>query len=147
MPISWKHVKYFESYEFDDPDHPGSGELIDGILLFMLDRLREDSGWPIVTHWKVGGCVDVNGTHGHSKNSLHLKKNGCLAVDFHFDCRAGLREQYYQVSKAGFPGIGVYTDWYWDGKPLVVGFHVDRRPVYSTQRWKRQAGKYIYFLP
>ncbi len=141
MPINWSYVRHFKRYEFDDPLYPGSGDLIDGQLLYMLDRLREDTGWPIHPHWEVGGCVDVDGSHGHAKHSYHLKKMGCKAVDFHFDTTASFREQYYAVSKAGFTGIGVYPNW------EHPGFHVDTRPKEKTQRWVRRNGIYIYLLP
>lgn len=144
--INWNKVRYFKREEFDDPNYPGSGENIDGILLFMLDKLRHETGWPIITHWKVGGCVDVDGTHGHARNSYHLLENGAKAIDFHFITNKSAREQYYEVSKFGFPGLGVYFDWEWNGKPLPIGYHVDLRPRSKTQRWKREKGKYIYLL-
>ncbi len=144
--IHWQRVKYFKSYEFDDPNYPGSGELIDGVLLLQLHKLREHTGWPIITHWQVGGCIDVDGVHGHSKNSMHLKKNGCRAVDFHFDTNESIRLQAYEVLKAGFSGIGFYFDWKWDGSLLPIGFHVDVRDKKRTQIWTRKEGKYIYLL-
>jgi len=139
--INWNLVPNFERYEFDDPDHPGSGELIDGVLLLKLGELREDT-WPIITHWRVGGCVDVNGTHGHATNSYHRKEQGYKAVDFHFKCNEDSRLQYYFVAKHGFPGLGVYYDF----RSCKVGFHVDLRPKVITQRWKRVNGIYTYFL-
>lgn len=146
MPISWEHVDFFKPEEFDDPDHKGSGEEINGELLILLDRLRRETGWPIITHAIVGGCVDVSGTHGHSKRSYHLLEKGAKAVDFHFKTDKSPREQFYAIIRGGFTGIGVYYDWHWNNHPLSVGFHVDIRPKYSTQIWKREKGQYIYFL-
>lgn len=141
--MNWNRVTYFKREEFQDPDHgPESGDLIDGRLVFMLDRLRDETGWPVITNWAVGGAVDVNGTHGHAKGSYHLAKKGCKAVDFHFRTDAPLRYQYYLVSKAEFVGIGIYPDW----EPCV-GFHVDLRPMELTQRWIRRNGEYFYLLP
>jgi len=91
--INWKHVRYFRPHEFDDPDFPGSGEQIDGTLLFALDRLRHQTGWPIRIHREAGGGVDVGGTHGHSPASYHLLAMGARAADWHFETDAPVRIQ------------------------------------------------------
>lgn len=146
MPISWKQVKFFKPEEFDDPMYPGSGGYIDGVLLFELEKLRKATGWPIITHAKVGGCVDMDAKHGHSRNSYHIYANGCKACDFHFLTDEDPRLQYRQVEDIGFPGIGVYYDWHWNGKLLPIGFHVDMRPKDQTQRWARRNKEYFYLL-
>ena len=147
MSINWARVQYFKCEEFDDPNHPGSGENISGILLDMLIRMRlatisvnEPKGWPVIVHASVGGAVDVDGAWGHEDRSYHLVKNGCGAADFHFITEASLREQFYLVTKTGFGGMGIYYDW---NNP---GFHVDIRPKKETQRWKRENGQYTYLL-
>jgi hypothetical protein len=145
MAIDWDKYRYFDRYEFDDPDEPGSGDYIDEELVKQLNYLRGKTDAPIITHWKVGGCIDVNGTHGHADNSYHLKKNGG-AVDFHFRTDMSPRRQYWEVANAGFTGIGVYYDWHWDGDKLNIGFHVDYRPVRKAQIWRRDNGQYTYFL-
>ena len=145
--INWKRVRHFEPWEFDDPLFPGSGEHIDPVLLFQLDKLRHEMGWPIITHWEVGGCIDMEGKHGHASNSYHLYKNGSKAVDFHFETDADPRTQYHQVELMGFTGIGIYFWWRWNGKLLPMGFHVDLRPVNRTQKWRSdKKGEYIYLL-
>jgi hypothetical protein len=143
---NWDDIKYFTAEEFADPLYPGSGMLIHFPLVIKLDHLRECIKCPIITHWAVGGCVDVNGVHGHSSNSFHLAKNKCMAVDFHFDTGIDPREQYYYVEREGFGGIGVYYDWHWNGKLLPIAFHVDSRGLDKIQRWKHVHGEYLYLL-
>jgi hypothetical protein len=145
MPIDWDKYRYFDRYEFDDPDHPGSGDYITEDIVRYLNYLRTKTRWPIKTHWEVGGCIDVNGTHGHSSNSYHLKKNGG-AADFHFKTNESPRKQFWEVMNSGFTGVGAYYDWHWDGQLLVIGFHVDPRPIEKTQLWRRDNGKYTYLL-
>jgi len=144
--IEWKHVRHFQRWEFDDPNYPESGNLIDPTLLFMLDKLRHETDWPLVPHGAVGGCVDVDGSHGHAQHSYHLAINGAQACDFHFSTSEDPRKQYVQVARMGFSGIGVYYDWHWAGKLLQIGFHVDLRPMAQAQRWKRVNGRYFYLL-
>jgi len=145
--VDWDHVPYFESKEFDDPDVPGSGKYISPVLLEALVKLRKDTEWPIVIHAAVGGAVDFNGTHGHAPHSYHRLDQGAMAVDFHFKTKADARLQFYAVRKHSFTGVGIYLDWKWKGMPLPIGFHVDTRPVERNQMWKREKGKYLYFLP
>ena len=139
--IAWDRIKHFTQAEFQDPRYgPESGDMIDGVLLILIVRLRVDTGWPMIIHWAVGGAVDVDGVHGHADDSYHLKKQGCKAVDFHFSTDASLRLQYYEVSRVGFSGVGIYPDW------DMPGFHVDTRPKDETQHWTRKDGEYIYLL-
>lgn len=144
--INWDLVPFFNRNEFDDPNYVGSGDCIDGCLLMMLVKLRNEAGWPIITHAKIGGAVDVDGSHGHVENSYHLKVNGCSAVDFHFDTDESTRLQYNMISRLGFGGVGIYYDWHWNNQLLPIGFHVDTRPKTITQRWIRENGEYFYLL-
>jgi len=146
--IDWSQIKYFRQFEFNDPSVSESGQYINEALLYKLETLREKSGWPIVTHWRVGGCVDMKGKYGHAINSYHLIKNGARAIDFHFKTSASKREQYRLVESMRFGGVGLYIDvWKWSNRILPIGFHVDTRPDNLLQRWScTEKGKYIYLL-
>lgn len=136
--INWSHVKYFTSEEFDDPEVPGSGELIDGILLLSLDKLRSETGWPI----RITSAVDVNGTHSHALTSLHCADMGAKAADWHFITSASIEFQIRTVMQFGFAGTGIYYCW-----GIPVGFHTDTRPVEEYQVWIcRKKGEYIYLI-
>ena len=143
--IEWKKIPEFAREEFDDPLHPGSGDLIHPELFKKILHLRRITGWPMIPHGIVGGCVDVDGSHGHAKDSLHLQRMGCKAIDFHFNTNESTRKQFYFVEGL-FPGVGVYYDWHWFGYQLKIGFHVDMRPWDRMQRWTRRDGEYFYLL-
>ena len=137
--INWKHVRYFTPDQFDDPLFPGSGHRIDGQYLIMMDKLRHETGWPIIMHWRQGGVIDVNGSHGHADRSYHRKDMGAKAGDWHFKTDAPIRAQVRAVMLAGFGGTGIYYDW-----GIPVGFHTDTRPHSKYQVWTRNNGKYLY---
>ena len=145
-PIDWLSIDHFTPDEFADPNYADSGPLISPLIVYPLNDLRHNTGWPIITHAAVGGCVDVDGSHGHAKKSLHLMDQGAMACDFHFNTDADPREQYRQVEAMGFGGVGIYYDWHWDGQLLGIGFHVDQRSVTRLQRWVRRNGEYVYLL-
>lgn len=128
---TWDRIEYFKVREFDDPSCPGSGKHIDGMLLFCMDKLRREIGYPIRTHWRAGGCVDVDGCHGHSSRSYHLLEHGAKACDFDIFCPYPLNWQFNWICRKGFGGIGIYYDW---SRP---GFHVDLRDPENTQHWTR----------
>ena len=137
---SWKHIIHFIPREFDDPLIPNSHQHISSQTVILLDKLRCILNRKIITHWKIGGCVDVNGSHGHSDDSRHLVANGSDAVDFHIDTNMNIWWQYNYVCQCGFGGIGVYLWW------KHPGFHVDCRLRSETLHWiSRQKGQYEYF--
>lgn len=140
MAILWQYVKHLTRKEFDDPFEPGSGDYMDGEVIFLADETRHRAGWKMIPHGPVGGCVDVEGLHGHSEKSYHRLDMGCKAFDFHFVTSASIRVQYHHLCLMGWTGIGFYPGW---NNP---GWHVDLRPVEDTQHWTRINGEYIYLL-
>ncbi len=146
--ITWKDIKHFKPYEFDDSLYPGSGKEIDMKLVLNLDYLWERvytyaGKRPAII---ITQGVDLYGEHGHAANSYHLKRMGCKAADFIILTSVSPRILYFLVEKQGFGGIGVYYDWKYKGKPIPIGFHVDRRPKERIQRWTRRKGEYLYLL-
>ena len=127
---SWKSVVRFKPREFDDPQFPGSGIHIDAHLVLLLDKLALSTNYRIMTHWKIGGAIDMQGTHGHARKSYHRYDMGCRACDFHMldhdyqPLTINLREQYIKICEAGFSCVIVYPWW----KPYPGGFHADVRP-------------------
>jgi len=138
-PEQWKKVKYFSQNEFADPHYPDSGRLMNYKVVMMLDHLRECIKHPII----ILSAVDVYGEHGHAKNSFHLAKNKCRAIDFYILAdHIPVRQQYHWVEQAGFGGLGIYYCW-----SIPIGFHVDTRPYSILQRWvSRRKGRYDYLL-
>lgn len=154
MDAFWDKIEHFEPKEFDDPDWRGSHAHMDRKVILLLDKLRGDTDWPIITHNKYGvyGCVCMTKDH-HSPNSFHNYDNPniCSAVDFHFRTGSSPREQARFVLQSGFTGIGIYQGcWRWPSKwsgpdgILSIGFHVDRRKHFQV--WKYEKRDYIYLL-
>lgn len=145
--IDWsQYSRYFKEEDFADPKVKNSGSMIDFNLFRLMIDLKIRSGEEVKTHSSIGGCVDVNGDYGHSKESFHLMKMGCKAVDFHFECNLNIREQVHKVVVIGFTGVGIYYNKEFNGRILPVSFHVDNRPTKKMQIWKKTNGRYIYLL-
>jgi len=144
--IAWDAVPnhVFTRAEFDDPNHPGSGDYLDPEVFHELLSIRLATGWPMIVHGAVGGAVDVDGSWGHASGSRHLVEKGACALDWHFITGASAREQARIVLSAGFGGIGIYHDWKWNGAPLPIGFHTDTRDKFQV--WTRREGQYLYLL-
>jgi uncharacterized protein YcbK (DUF882 family) len=104
-------MNYFSSHEFDSPDLPGSGNLINDNLVEMLNDAREIFGKPIVINSGYR-TKDHNEEVGGKEDSSHLKG---LAADI--SCVNSMdRFKLYDILRAvGFQRIGV-------GKTFI---HVD----------------------
>ena len=72
-------ASYFTTQEFDSPDKPGSGELIDPILVQKLDSMRVIVGFPIIINSGVR-TTEHNKLVGGKKYSAHTAPCYC-AVD------------------------------------------------------------------
>jgi zinc D-Ala-D-Ala carboxypeptidase len=99
-------MKWFNYSEFDSPDQPGSGNLMDIDFLEMLDEARSRAGIPFVIssgYRSEEHNFDVGGT----ANSSHMK--GCAAD---IVC-ATKRDRFLIVSallESGFDRIGIGED-------------------------------------
>jgi len=124
MTEIWDTLKHFSKDEAW-----GKPQKMNGLLLLLLDKIRELTGWPIIVH-----C----GTQGrHVKKSQHYLGN---AVDFHFKTDVPLKEQVLKLLEIlkvlqvdERVGLGVYK---W-------GFHLDVRG--TKARWGRIGKDYISF--
>ena len=75
-------LKYFNIQDFDSPDDPGSGTLMDKEFLLLLDKAREISGTPYIINSGVRTPTH-NKSVGGKSNSAHLstRQGGPCAVD------------------------------------------------------------------
>jgi len=125
----WKHLKHFTPDEnWGDPDK------INGLLLLLLDALRDRWSAPFSVHC----AYDLS---GHLDKSEHYLGN---AVDFHIDdgesfaLQISVMEHFLEgLQVAGHCGLGIYPGW---NKP---GFHLDVRG--AKARWGRIGEDYVGF--
>ena len=95
--------KYFKIEEFESPDVPGSGDMMDLDLLERLDVARDVAGFPFIINSGYRS-VAHNKKVGGVTNSSHLLG---LAVDIH--CTDS-RKRYILIDAllaAGFTRIGL----------------------------------------
>lgn len=97
-------LKYFRLHEFDSPDKPGSGEMMDEEFLLMLDVARDIAGFP----FKINSgfrTVQHNREIGGSKQSSHM-----LGYAADIRCTDSRRRFILleALLEAGFHRIGVY---------------------------------------
>lgn len=100
--------KYFKLHEFESPDEPGSGEMMDLGLLEKLDLARDIAGFPFIINSGYRSIAHNQKLkeQGYkvAKNSSHLLG---LAVDIH--CTDS-RKRYILMDAllvAGFTRIGI----------------------------------------
>jgi len=102
-------MKHFEYEEFDSPDKPGSGALMNDDFLDMIDDVREKFGKPIIINSgyrteehnaKVGGKPKTQ----TSKGSSHMYG---LAADIRCNNSSDRFELIYLLQEAGFQRIGI----------------------------------------
>ena len=68
-------LKYFKIEDFDCPDEPGTGELMDKDFLELLDAAREYAGIPFIINSGVR-TPERNKAVGGKPNSAHLSTRG-----------------------------------------------------------------------
>ncbi len=111
-------LKYFELSEFDSPDKPGSGNEMNRVFLFGLDKARELYGKPM-------RVISGKRTAAHNRakkgkpNSSHLI--GC-AADIECDTN-DLQDMMTAFWAVGFRRFGINRIW---------GLHVDCDPTKNS---------------
>lgn len=106
--------KYFRLNEFDSPDEPGSGELMEPNVLEALDNARELAGFPFVVTSGVRSIAH-NKAVGGTKSSSHLLG---YAVDLAVPSSRRRFIMLEALLDAGFTRIGIGEDF----------MHVDMDP-------------------
>ncbi len=99
-------MRWFNYSEFDSPDEPGTGNLMDIDFLEMLDEARSVAGIPFVI---TSGyrTEEWNAEVGGKKDSSHL--SGCAAD---ISCTTS-RDRFIMITsllEAGFDRIGIGED-------------------------------------
>ena len=124
----------FDELDYFSPSEKwGDPWKVNGILLALMDEIRERIGVGIVIH-----CAYEKG--GHAQRSQHYLGN---AVDFHV-VGMPFHEAVYWIEKiledlhvADWVGLGIYPEW------NTPGFHLDVRG--TRARWGVHNGEYIAY--
>ncbi len=95
-------MKYFTHREFDSPDIPGSGVMMDDVFLQMLDSARDMAGtvFKITSGYRTR---DHNTLVGGSATSSHLRG---LAADIGYGRERDAVRIISALSRIGFTRIG-----------------------------------------
>ena len=102
--IVWSRYKYFKEREFDSPDAPGSGVIIDEELVKKLNLMRLFYKSPIHINSGVRTEQQNKKVRG-SKNSAHVKG---FAVDIPVHDSHARYKMITLAHIVGFRRIGVY---------------------------------------
>jgi len=101
-------LRYFKLSEFDSPDKPGSGVLMEPEFLKMLDQARHYSGVPyrITSGYRTAEYHQSLTERGYktSRNSAHLRG---YAADIYARSNHARMMVLYGLIKAGFNRIGI----------------------------------------
>jgi uncharacterized protein YcbK (DUF882 family) len=96
-------LKYFKLSEFDSPDAPGTGELMDEETLEMLDHARKLADMP----FKINSAyrtAEHNEKVGGKPNSAHTRG---YAIDIHVGNGIERMRVVTALLDAGFTRIGI----------------------------------------
>ena len=120
---------------FSEEEAWGEPSKINGLLLLLLDRIRD----------ALNSRIRINGAYsasGHSEYSQHYRGN---AVDFvvldvpHSKALVEIEKILVDLQVDHVVGFGVYPDW------NTPGFHLDVRG--SKARWGRVQRQYVAYEP
>ncbi|MCG8329797.1 MAG: D-Ala-D-Ala carboxypeptidase family metallohydrolase [Chitinophagales bacterium] len=101
----WDDVRYFQPFEFDSPDVPGSGQKVMKLhFIKALDELRGNLGYPLQVNSGYR-TPEHNARVGGVPDSAHLKG---LAADIYCPTKEHLRKIVYAAREMGFRRIGQY---------------------------------------
>lgn len=116
------------SQEFSRSENWGKPEKMNGMLLLVLQRIRNRVGYPMHIN---------NAFRQEDSKSQHPRGN---AVDFYFkglpylEACVRLEQAIKELQIENHIGLGIYLDW------NIRGFHLDVRG--ERARWSRIDGKY-----
>jgi zinc D-Ala-D-Ala carboxypeptidase len=105
--FQWTMIKHFKSAEFDSPDMPGSGTVMDFGFVKALDTLREACGFPFVIHSGFRTVAHNAQLSGAVGDSAHLKG---MAADIGAATSAMRFKLVQAALAAGFKRIGIGKD-------------------------------------